>query len=233
MMRNIPFPFLMEQTQASIAERAKKVRNLYSVRSDRHTIASRWPEIAEHKWFLSERLGRDVGTQVAALDYSENIARIAEPRRQGVGERTRAFLSNALNRLERALASEAATNLASVQYVMRGGAQPLKWRRTTEFKANDSPVGDLRVPADRLALHATAIEEHKWLLSERLGRDIGSRVAAVDYLQNIHPGKVQSWRESLAGLFDSLLEPSGPNSITNLERALGPRPPAVHSSYGR
>ena len=34
-----------------------------------------WPRIVEHKWFLSERLGRDVGLRVAAIDYLENIER--------------------------------------------------------------------------------------------------------------------------------------------------------------
>lgn len=32
-----------------------------------------WPWIIEHKWFLSEHLGRDVGLRVAAIDYLENI----------------------------------------------------------------------------------------------------------------------------------------------------------------
>ena len=32
-----------------------------------------WPRILDHKWFLSERLGRDVGLRVAAIDYLENI----------------------------------------------------------------------------------------------------------------------------------------------------------------
>jgi len=36
---------------------------------------SLWPRILEHKWFLSERLGRDVGLRVAAIDYLENIER--------------------------------------------------------------------------------------------------------------------------------------------------------------
>jgi hypothetical protein len=29
--------------------------------------------VLEHKWFVSERLGRDVGLRVAALDYFENV----------------------------------------------------------------------------------------------------------------------------------------------------------------
>jgi Domain of unknown function (DUF4032) len=32
-----------------------------------------WPRVLEHKWFLSERLGRDVGLRVAAVDYFENV----------------------------------------------------------------------------------------------------------------------------------------------------------------
>jgi hypothetical protein len=38
-----------------------------------------------------------------------------------------------------------------------------------------------------LALHADAIETHKWILSERLGRDVGLHVAAIDYFENVHP----------------------------------------------
>ncbi len=32
-----------------------------------------WPRVLEHKWLVSERLGRDVGLRVAALDYFENV----------------------------------------------------------------------------------------------------------------------------------------------------------------
>ncbi len=31
------------------------------------------PRIREHKWYVSERLGRDVGWRVAAVDFFENI----------------------------------------------------------------------------------------------------------------------------------------------------------------
>ena len=33
-----------------------------------------WERIMDHKWYLGERLGRDVGLRVAAVDYFENIA---------------------------------------------------------------------------------------------------------------------------------------------------------------
>jgi len=35
-----------------------------------------WPQILEHKWYLSERLGRDIGLRVAAVDYFENVRRV-------------------------------------------------------------------------------------------------------------------------------------------------------------
>jgi hypothetical protein len=33
------------------------------------------PYIQDHKWYVSEQLGRDVGWRVAAIDYFENIDR--------------------------------------------------------------------------------------------------------------------------------------------------------------
>lgn len=35
-----------------------------------------WNKIQDHKWYLSERLGRDVGMFVAALDYFLNIHKL-------------------------------------------------------------------------------------------------------------------------------------------------------------
>ena len=32
-----------------------------------------WPRLLDHKWYMSERLGRDVGLRVAAVDYFENV----------------------------------------------------------------------------------------------------------------------------------------------------------------
>jgi len=31
------------------------------------------PQTLKHKWYVSERLGRDVGLRVAAVDYFENV----------------------------------------------------------------------------------------------------------------------------------------------------------------
>jgi hypothetical protein len=37
-----------------------------------------WPQVLEHKWYLSERLGRDVGLKAAALDYFKNVRRVTK-----------------------------------------------------------------------------------------------------------------------------------------------------------
>lgn len=32
-----------------------------------------WQKVMDHKWYISERLGRDTGYKVAAVDFMENI----------------------------------------------------------------------------------------------------------------------------------------------------------------
>jgi SpoVK/Ycf46/Vps4 family AAA+-type ATPase len=43
---------------------------------DPETAAELWVQILQHKWLLSEKLGRDVGIKVACLDYIENTESI-------------------------------------------------------------------------------------------------------------------------------------------------------------
>ena len=37
-----------------------------------------WARISDHKWYIGEKLQRDVGFNVAAIDFLENIAEIDE-----------------------------------------------------------------------------------------------------------------------------------------------------------
>jgi hypothetical protein len=41
-------------------------------------------KIDDHKWYVSEKLGRDVGLKVAAVDYLENIYRLKRPSRSNL-----------------------------------------------------------------------------------------------------------------------------------------------------
>ncbi len=74
----MPIPFkldyVIEKTLAKQTNSAARtIRRLTGVKlspSDAHAV---WPLLLEHKWYLSERLRRDVGLRVAAVDYFENI----------------------------------------------------------------------------------------------------------------------------------------------------------------
>ena len=72
----IPFKldYVIEQALAPRAgEEQKLLRELTGVRLTPGEAASEWPRVLEHKWFMSERLGRDTGLRVAAIDYFENV----------------------------------------------------------------------------------------------------------------------------------------------------------------
>ena len=77
----MPIPFkldyVIERTRVEV-ERAAQRRALRRALAGVHVSAreaqAAWPRIIEHKWYVSERLGRDVGLHVAAVDYFENIA---------------------------------------------------------------------------------------------------------------------------------------------------------------
>lgn len=47
---------------------------------------SLWQRIADHKWYVSEQLSRDIGFHVAAVDYVENFYR-SEPSRGDTGKK--------------------------------------------------------------------------------------------------------------------------------------------------
>jgi hypothetical protein len=66
----------IERTRAEVrrAREARELRRLAgAVRVTPDEARAKLPEILEHKWYVSERLGRDVGLRVAALDYFENV----------------------------------------------------------------------------------------------------------------------------------------------------------------
>lgn len=53
---------------------AARLRRLTGQRWSGRGARDVWPRILVHKWLLSERLGRDVGLRVAAVDYLENFS---------------------------------------------------------------------------------------------------------------------------------------------------------------
>ena len=225
MMRNIPFPFLMEETLETIAQRAQRVSEsgiAKPVRLSRRAMEAHWPEIVEHKWFLSERLGRDAGNRVAAMDYAENIARISGylVESTSFSEALRALAQRVGAVVETFISSRGVQAFSEVQRVMRGvpGSVELDSKKALPIAID---LQALHIPAHRIAQHSLEIQEHKWFLSERLGRDAGSKVAAVDYLENVKSSHApKTLMASLAHVLEGMMEASGPNSLANLERAL-------------
>ena len=66
------------ETQQS---RRRSLKKLAGVKMSEAQAQTLWPRLLDHKWYLGERLGRDVGLKVAALDYFENIERPQPPAR--------------------------------------------------------------------------------------------------------------------------------------------------------
>lgn len=72
----IPFrlDYVIEQTNVEgVCDEQKVLKELAGVKLPSAEARAEWPRVLEHKWFMSERLGRDVGLRVAALDYFENV----------------------------------------------------------------------------------------------------------------------------------------------------------------
>ena len=72
----IPFrlDYVIDRTLREAAcEEQRALRELAGVRLAPAEARAEWQRVLEHKWFVSERLGRDVGLRVAALDYFENV----------------------------------------------------------------------------------------------------------------------------------------------------------------
>ena len=86
----IPFKldYVIERTLSEqTCEEQKFIRELAGVRLSPAEARAEWPRVLEHKWFVSERLGRDTGLRVAALDYFENV-RLPRHKRTGQASQT-------------------------------------------------------------------------------------------------------------------------------------------------
>lgn len=73
----MPIPFkldyVIERTLAETTDEQLALKELAGIKVTSAEARIAWPRILDHKWYVSERLGRDVGLRVAAIDYFENI----------------------------------------------------------------------------------------------------------------------------------------------------------------
>ena len=72
----MPIPLTLDYVIARATEgREEELLRRVAGRSlTRRKAREALPRVIEHKWLLSERLGRDVGLRVAAVDYFDNFA---------------------------------------------------------------------------------------------------------------------------------------------------------------
>lgn len=81
----MPIPYkldyVIERLRADQEGEKRALNSLAGVKLSAAQARAMWPRVLEHKWYLSERLGRDVGLRVAAVDYFENVERPLAPAR--------------------------------------------------------------------------------------------------------------------------------------------------------
>ena len=73
----IPFPleWVIDRARSDPKRRRPDVEPVLAALGVSDADAERvWTEILDHKWYLSERVGRDVGLRVAVVDYFDNVA---------------------------------------------------------------------------------------------------------------------------------------------------------------
>lgn len=83
-----------------------------------------------------------------------------------------------------------------------------------EFEA----LGEYGVDANEARVEWQAILEHKWYLGERLGRDVGMRVAMLDYFENIKPLRENAARARARRSLGSALASIAAAPVLALER---------------
>ncbi len=77
-----PLEYVIDKTlERSLSKEQWLLKKLTNKRFDANESRILWNRIADHKWYVSERLGRDIGLKVAAIDFIENI--YETPRRKG------------------------------------------------------------------------------------------------------------------------------------------------------
>lgn len=68
----------IEQALADDGSETQELKSVAVVALSSLEAQEVWPQVLEHKWYMSERLGRDVGLRVAAVDYFTNVRRVTK-----------------------------------------------------------------------------------------------------------------------------------------------------------
>lgn len=78
----MPIPFkldhVIERVWADDGIEKRKLKSGVGVTLSPLEAQDVWPQVLEHKWYMSERVGRDVGLKAATADYFENVRRVTK-----------------------------------------------------------------------------------------------------------------------------------------------------------
>jgi hypothetical protein len=106
----IPLDHVIDRVRADGKDTERRtLETLTGVSLSGQEARAAWPKILEHKWYMSECMGRDVGLRVAAVDFFEHVQPLprsgaatmrAPMRARSIG---RALLADPVQWLERVL----------------------------------------------------------------------------------------------------------------------------------
>lgn len=69
-----PIDYIVEELKKAEPSREQsKLKKLVGQDFTKEEAAFVWEKVNDHKWYMGERLKRDVGLKVAAVDYVENF----------------------------------------------------------------------------------------------------------------------------------------------------------------
>ena len=67
-----------EQALADDGSETQELKSAAGVKLSPLEAREVWPQVLEHKWYMSERVGRDVGLRVAVVDYFTNVRKVSK-----------------------------------------------------------------------------------------------------------------------------------------------------------
>ncbi len=87
----MPLQYKLEHVINRLTEGCESERRILSsltgIKLSEQDACRAWTRVLDHKWYVSERMGRDVGLRVAAIDYFENIEPVREQHKAKRGMR--------------------------------------------------------------------------------------------------------------------------------------------------
>jgi hypothetical protein len=106
-----------------------------------------------------------------------------------------------------------------IPFVLQWVVEMMRGERSNEPSRLGPLLEALGVTGDEAEREWAAVLEHKWYLSERVGRDVGVRTALVDYFENVRPPHSVAGMRAIEAARAALAAAAEP--VLGVERVLG------------